>query len=283
MWRLAGVFGLATAACATALALAPAAPAAAAQHTVTAGEGAVTATLSYGGTHEEPGTGPVPGLRLTIDRAGVQFYDAPVSSRYCGSACGLEHFGGGPLLVRGLQAGEQNVVVELNTGGAHCCTIAEVFSFDPGVMAYRSAEHDFGDPGAVLGDVAGDGSLEFRSADDRFAYEFAPFAYSGLPLRIFAFREGRFVDATRSFPAAVAADAAHQFKGFQATRRQGLGLGLIAAWAADEELLGRDALVRSTLAREARHGLLRSRERYAPSGHAFVAKLLRFLAGTGYR
>ena len=52
----------------------------------------------------------------------------------------------------------------------------------PGTSTYRSVEQDFGDPGAVIADLAGDRRLEFESADDRFAYEFAPYAYSGLPL-----------------------------------------------------------------------------------------------------
>jgi hypothetical protein len=278
------LFGLAVWACLAALSLGTGASAAPAQHTISAGEGTVTATLSYGGAHEEPGTGPVPGLRLTIDRAGVQFYDAPVTSHYCGSPCGLEHFAGGPLLVRNLEGtGEPNVVVELNTGGAHCCTIVQVFAYDPGAMVYRSTERDLGDPGAVIRSVANDGTLQLETADDRFADAFAPFAYSGLPLQILAFREGRFRDVTRMFPAWVAADAAKWMKGFRAERRHGLGNGLIAAWAADEDLLGHDREMRATLAREAARDDLRSRGGFEPSGRTFVRRLLAFLARTGYR
>jgi hypothetical protein len=174
------------------------------------------------------------------------------------------------------------VVLELQTGGAHCCTIVQVYSYDPGAMAFRAVERDFGDPAALLVDVAGDGRLELESADDRFAYEFAPYAYSGLPLQIWSVRAGRLVDTTRSFPRALAADAGRQLAGFVKLRGQGLGLGLIAAWAADQELLGHGALVRATLSREAGHGRLRSREHYGPSGASFVAKLMRFLRRSGY-
>jgi hypothetical protein len=178
--------------------------------------------------------------------------------------------------------GEPEIVVGLNTGGAHCCTIVQVFSYDPATMTYRAAEHDFGDPGALLSDVAGNGQVEFESADDRFAYAFTSFAYSGLPLQIWRFRQGRFLDATRAFPKPLAADAARQFKQFTANQRQGLGLGFIAAWAADEHLLGNRALVARILAREARRHRLRSSDDLSPSGSGFLGKLARFLRKTGY-
>jgi hypothetical protein len=269
--------------CATASGAEPAS-----KHVVlSAQEGTVGAQLSY-----QEGVGgnlPYFDLHLQITRAGESFYDQAVSSRYCGEGCVPEPIGAGPtktspLAVGDLEGdGQPAVVLELSTGGAHCCSIVQVFSFDPGTMTYRSVERDFGDPGALVTDLAGDGRLELESADDRFAYEFAAYAYSGLPLQIWSFTEGRFTDVTKQFPAAITADAARQLKGFLANRRQGYGLGLIAAWAADQELLGHDGLVRATLAREARHGRLRSRGHYGPSGHAFVVKLLRFLARTGYR
>jgi hypothetical protein len=260
----------------------------AAEHVVvSAQEGTVGAQLGY-----QEGVGgnlPYFDLRLQITRAGASFYEQAVSSRYCGQGCVPEPIGAGPTKSSPLDVGDLEgngqpaIVLELSTGGAHCCSIVQIFSFDPGTMTYRSVERDFGDPGALVTDLTGDGRLELQSADDRFAYEFTPYAHSGLPLQIWSFTEGRFMDVTKQFPTAIAADAARQFKGFLANRRQGYGLGLIAAWAADQELLGHDGQVRATLAREARHGRLRSRGHYASSGHAFVAKLLRFLTRTGYR
>lgn len=268
-----------------AAALGAAAPdASATAQSVTAGEGVVTATLAYEAARPITGTEAAKGLRLKIERAGTTVYEAHVSTPHCGPPCGLESFGGGPLLVRDIEGeGEPAVIVELNTGGAHCCTIAQVFAYDPATMSYRRSERDFGDPGALITSLAGDGKLEFETADDRFAYEFAPFAYSGLPLQVLAFERGRFRDVTRSFPAALRKDAAKWLRAFRSERRLQLGNGLIAAWAADEELLGSDRLVRATLAREAAHGHLRSREGYGPSGRSFVSALLRFLHRTGYR
>jgi len=256
----------------------------AAPQALTRSSGAVTATLSYEQGADSFGNPTYSQERLRIVRGGASLYEEPVRSAACSPECALETFGGGPLQVSDLEgSGQPEVILDLNTGGAHCCTIVQVFSFDPGVMSYRPVERDFGDPSAPLLDVAGDGRLEFESADDRFAYAFTSFAYSGLPLQIWRLRAGRFVDATKAFPKALAADAASQFRQFTANANQGLGLGFIAAWAADEDLLGRRALVSRTLAREARRHRLRSGDHLSPGGSAFVAKLGRFLKRTGYR
>ena len=180
--------------------------------------------------------------------------------------------------------GRAAIVVRLTTGGAHCCSVVQfdvTFPEMPGT--YTTREKNFGDPGMAIGPRAPDGHVELISADDRFAYAFTPYAYSGLPVQIWELREMTLVDVTRRSPAAITADARRQLTGFVAKRHQGLGNGLIAAWAADEEMLGKDRLVRATLAREAGHGRLRSRQLYGPSGKAFVKQLLQFLKRTGYR
>jgi hypothetical protein len=259
------------------------AAASAAQHELAVSEGTVAAKLTYQQEANSIGPREFAGLTLQISRAGQVFYDRPVSSQACLSACQLETFRTAPLAVKDLEENAQpDVILHLNTGGAHCCTVVQVLAFDPGTGTYGLVERDFGDPGARLTDVAGDGSLEFESADDRFAYLFTSYVYSGLPLQIWRFHEGRFVDATRSFPQALTADAARQFKYFLATRKRGHGLGLLAAWAADEELLGRGALVTSTLRREQRAHRLRSAEAPSQGGGVYVRKLERFLAKSGY-
>lgn len=255
----------------------------AASKTVTANQGAVAATLTYQQSSDSFANPTFSKLRLLITRSGQSLHDEPVTSRFCGSECWVESFAGGPLFVKDLEGnGQPAVILDLYTGGAHCCSVVQVFSYDPGVMTYRLIEHNFGDPGARLTDAGGNGSLHFQSADDRFAYEFTSYAYSGLPLQIWRFQEGRFVDVTRQFPQAVAADAKRQFKQFLANRRQGLGLGFIAAWAADEELLGHSATVKHMLARRARLHQLRSGDGLSSGGSAFIQKLNRFLKKTGY-
>lgn len=249
-------------------------------------EGTVRAVLTY----REGLGGPLPyfDLRLSITRSGTAVYEQPVSSRLCPDGCEPEAIAGAPpngdaVAVTELEGNEQpNVVLGLTSGGAHCCTIVQVFSYDPGTMAYGIAEHEFGDPGALLRTLPGDSRPVFESGDDRFAYEFASYAGSAFPLQIWSFQGARFVDVTRSFPKQIAAQAASLFKGFQVGARHREGLGAIAAWAADEELLGHGAQVARTLAREARRGNLRSADGLSPSGQAFIEKLDRFLKRTGY-
>jgi hypothetical protein len=61
--------------------------------------------------------------------------------------------------------------------------------------------------------------------------------------------------------------------------------GVLAAWAADEELLGRDRAVRSTLAAALARGELKAQNvtDLPRNPSAYVAALLRFLASAGYR
>jgi len=240
----------------------------------------VRATLSWSETAAARAFGDR-GITLTIQRQGTSS-TAPVTSSEC-SPCAVETpFRGSPVTVADLEGtGSPVIVVDLTTGGAHCCSVVQFTMLHEG--SFVTHEHNFGDPGVELGPKLPDGRLELISADDRFAYLYAPYAYSGLPLQVFELREGVLADVTRTLPKALAADAARQWKGFRATRREGLGNGLIAAWAADETLLGHRALVTATLAREARDGHLRSRGHYGPSGTAFVRALLRFLARSGYR
>jgi len=249
--------------------------------TYTSSSGSVTATLT---ATENPGGPPsFQDLHLQIARSGVTVLSQAVQSVSC-AQCGLLVVKGAPPPVQVVDLegkGEPNVVLQLYSGGAHCCTVVQVFSYQTG--AYHSIERNFFEAPSQVADLAGNGAFEFVSADNRFAYEFAPYAYSALPIRIYHLDEGAFSVETPAFPAAIEKDAAKWLRLFRRERAHALGNGPIAAWAADEENLGHDALVRRTLAREARHGRLRSSGHYGPSGRAFAKALLRFLARTGYR
>jgi hypothetical protein len=260
---------------------ATAALASATTRTVSASAGTTTATASY---HEVSGAAGTPysNLRLAIVRAGRTLFDAPVQADFCGSQCWPDVWPGhGFLRVADIEAnGSPDVVLDLYSGGAHCCSIVEVYRFDAAAGVYRVVQHNFWDPGASLERIGG--AYEFVSADDHFAYTFAAFAFSGLPLAVWSFEAGRFVDVTRRFPALIAADAARQWSSYLANRAQGYGLGFIAAWAADEDLLGRSSDVSATLVQQRRAGELRSAGGYSPSGDAFIAALQRFLVRYGY-
>jgi hypothetical protein len=183
------------------------------------------------------------------------------------------------LAVTKLGPGAPDVVLNLYSGGAHCCSITQVYRYDAASGSFVRAQRDFGDPGSRLETLGG--RRVFLSADDRFAYTFSAFAFSGMPVQLWSFSGGRFVDVTRRYPALTARDATRQYAAWEANRTQGTGLGFLAAWAADEDLLGHSALVHATLASAQARGELRSLAGWK-SGAAFLAQLQRFLSAAGY-
>lgn len=257
-----------------------AAPAALAT-TQTASLGNVTATFNFSGSFSSGYSGE----RLTISRAGTVAYDQPVSSRFCYTACapGAPSATGRSVHVFDLEpGGEPDVVLDLFSGGAHCCSIEQVFSFDSATGSYVAIERNFGDPGDRIVDLAHNGRLEFLTADDSFAYEFTDYAASGVPIQILTFSGRRFRDVTRSYPKLIATDAATWLKTFNRLARNHYqdSVGVIAAWAADEDLLGHRRQVDRFLAQQLKAGHLNSS--LGPGGKRFVANLQRFLRKHGY-
>lgn len=252
-----------------------AAPAALAT-TKTARSQGVTATLTYQGSYLNYSD-----ERLSIAQGGTIYYNQPVVGPLCHRTCEPS-----AVHVVDLEGnGQPDVVLDLYSEGAHCCSIEQVFSFDPGTMTYSRSQHDFGDPGAELVDLDHDGRVEFVSADDAFAYEFTDFVASGLPIQILRFSGGHFLNVTRSYPKLVAKDATlwlRAFKGMAKTHYAD-SVGVIAAWAADEDLLGQNRLVARYLAQQAKANHLNSLlSPIEPGGRRFVAKLQRFLRVHGY-
>lgn len=261
--------------------LALVAPAAATAATQTTTSGNVTAAFTFSGhypnySHE----------RLQISRAGTVVYDEPVSSSSCGQSCapGAVDSSSSSVHVLDLEHnGSPDVVLDLYSGGAHCCSIEQVFSYAPSSGTYVETERNFGDPGDRIRRL--DGRYLFFTADDRFAYAFTDYAASGLPLQILSFSQGRFHDVTRDYPSLVRRDAQLWMKGFNSMARQHYAdsVGVVAAWAADEELLGQGSRVHSFLEDQARAGHLNSLlEPKADSGQRFIRALYAQLRHDGY-
>jgi hypothetical protein len=253
------------------LLLLAAAPAAASAKTETASSGNVSATFSYDGSGVN-----ATNLRLSISRNGSTLYDQPVTADTPPGACPPCAPGYPSPSVRVLDlgaTGEREVVLGLYTKGAHCCTIEQVYSFDPTTNTYVKTERNFGDPGATIKDLGHNHHFEFVSADDNFAYEFTDFAASGMPIQIWGFSGSGFVDITRHYPKLIRKDAVLWWREYKHNPSD--NLGLFAAWAADEDLLGHSKLVSRTLASEARKGHL-------PGARAYVRHLTRFLRQHGY-
>jgi hypothetical protein len=145
-------------------------------------------------------------------------------------------------------------VVDIYTGGAHCC-FDTIVAFTDAPLAGRFVEHDFGDPG--YNGERHDGVYEFMTADDRFAYAFSSFAASGLPAQVLMLNPaGKFVDVTSTRLDVVARDAKfywHAYVGDRGTPDADVR-GVLAAWCADEYRLGEGAAGRAELARAVRNG-----------------------------
>src|SRR4051812_22051477 len=194
--------------------------------------------------------------RLTIVRHGKTLVARKPKPRACHPYTCFPNikYGVRAVVVRDLDGdGEPEVVYSSFWGGAHCCFIAQVYRFDPKRDRYRTVSRNFADLGYRLRDLEHDGRVEWLSVDKRFAYAFTSFAGSGFPAQIWHFRHGRFVDVTRRYRARVRRDARRHWRAYVRVRhrRDGEQRGQIAAWAADEYLLGRRAHARRVLRREA--------------------------------
>ena len=172
-------------------------------------------------------------------------------------------------------------MLDLFSGGAHCCWIEQVFAPQPDGLYTMVARRNFLDTGDRVTDLGHNGRLEFLTADDRFAYEFTDFAASGAPIQVLAFSRGRFQDITRRYPHLVARDGARWLRTFRRLTGSHFvdSVGVIAAWAADEDLLGKHVAVDRYLNAQAAAGHLKGG---VVSGRRFISALHRFLRRLGY-
>ncbi|HZE06005.1 MAG TPA: hypothetical protein VE127_12315 [Solirubrobacteraceae bacterium] len=228
------------------------------------------------------GNGQLHKTWLTITRNRRTLYHRRVQLRHCAVGCTVTDLfpRRSPILVADLEgAREPNVVLGLFTGGAHCCFIDQVFSYDARRNTYVMSQHNFLDAGASI--RRENGRYVFLSADARIAEDaLTDYADSGMPIQIWRFAHRRFVDVTRAYPRMIRTDAARWLRLFR--RHTQNGIGLIAAWAADEDLLGHSGLVRSTLAADARHNRLHSALMPHASGKSLAAQLQTLLRRLGY-
>ena len=244
-------------------------------------QGPTSATLSYD-RHGDS----FRNVRLAISRGGAVRVNSRLSSicRFC------QVWPAGVASKRSLRVldldadGEPEVLVDLFTGGAHCCFYSHVYSYRPATGGYARATRNWRDPGYRLVDLDGNGRPEFRSADGRFAYAFTSFADSVFPIQIWRFKGTSFSDVTRRFRADIRRDARrrwHQYGRYRRGRRE--VRGVLAAYLADKYLLGEQRSGWQQLRLEQRRGRLRARFGERPRSSAgYLRALHRFLRRLGY-
>jgi len=245
--------------------------------------GRVAADLSFRETNSRYSD-----LRITVHRDGRRVFTSSIARLSCKDClvAGIDTItASDPLTIRDLDGdGEPEVLVDLYTGGAHCCFYTVILRFDG--RSYRGSVAFWGDPGHDLRDLDRDGRPEFVTADDRFAYEFTSYAASFLPIQVRSYDHGTLTDVTSRFPALVRADAAYLWGEYQSGRknRENDMRGALAAWLADEYRLGRAEQGWKQIEAAYRRGELSAPrvDPIWPAGRKYVHALRAFLVKTGY-
>lgn len=284
----------ACAAIATLLIAAPVAGAATPTKTETASSGAITATLTY----QLPETYEATGVTLAITRDGAPATvadggDVAAGCEACNGAIpvggigdtGLD--GTGSLTIADLQGdGEPEVIVDLFTGGAHCCSISVIYGWDATTASYTKLTWQWGDPSYRLKKLGSGPATQLLSADDRFAYTFCAYACSAMPPVVYEYNGTTLVDVTKQYPAVIRADATSLEKGIRSQARSKDGQfalpGLVAPLCADYYLLGQGAKCKPLLSKAKRSGWLSNTSPWK-GGQAYVNQVLRLMTRWGYR
>jgi hypothetical protein len=196
----------------------------------------------------------------------------------------------GAVWLRDLDAdGELEVVVDLWTGGANCCTFTVIYGFRALTRRYKAVSEVWG-TGYRLRRLGRGDEFQFWGLDYRFKYAFACGACAPLPVRIWQYRAGRLSVATHEFPAVVRRNARRSYRAYLRVRSHGQAQtrgttrGTLAAWVADQCSLGRCQRGLRTVRRANRRGELRKFHEYdiGPYGQSYVRKLNRMLRRFGY-
>jgi hypothetical protein len=174
--------------------------------------------------------------------------------------------------------GEPEVVLDLYWGGAHCCWYSQIYRYVPATKHYAPLVHVWGNFGYVFADLDHDGRQEIVTRDDRFSYAFASFADSRWPVRILRYRAGRLTVDTPAYRSEIGRDANALWHAAMNPKRKGSNQGIVAAWAADECMVGHANVALKTIDRLSRSGKIHGERTRV----AYLKKLRSFLRRTRY-
>jgi hypothetical protein len=262
--------------------------------TETATSGGVTATLTY----TMKSAYEASDLKLVVTRDGVPATleggsDPAAGCQECQGAfpiggIGLDGDDTKSLTITDLDGnGENEIIVDTFTGGAHCCSISAIYGWDPATNQYRHLIEYWGDPAYVLKKLGTTPGQELVTYDPRFAYTFCAYVCSAMPLVIYRYENYKLVDVTRDYPAQLRADNRSLEKAIIKTARQkGSVRGLYPALCANLYNLGEGAQCTKTLNTALKRGWLKTEPGDAAAhwsgGKKYIARVEKVLARYGY-
>jgi hypothetical protein len=279
------------------LVAAPAAGAATQHKTETATQGTVTATLTY----DLPQSYEAANVKLAITRAGVPATvanDGAVEAvgatkdcaEFCKGAVPVGGFQGGDaksMTIADLNGdGEPEVIVDLFTGGAHCCSVSAIYGWNATTSTYDRLVWNWGDPGYSLQKLGTGPQTQLVTADDRFAYAFCAYVCSAMPTQVFEYTPTTLVNVTKQYPSLARDDAKQLRKGIASSAKSKDYFfelkGLLAPLCADYYLLGQGSKCKPLLSKAKKRGWL-VHDTIWPGGQKYVNDVLSSLRKWGYR
>lgn len=183
------------------------------------------------------------------------------------------------------------VLIGVASAGANCCTDLRILAPSGQSTSWSWLDDPVGTAPLHVEMIGSKPAIV--TADSGFAYRFTDFAASGMPLLVQQIRDGAVVDVTRQYPTLVSEDAASWWHRYLASPED--PLGVLAAWTADECLLGQQTSAFTTLGHINAQGQLTDAAisgsaassgpgniLHWPQGSAYIAALQSFLVSSGY-
>jgi hypothetical protein len=251
---------------------------------VTVSLGQVAATLA-GTAAGQPGGVALLSPTLNVTESGRAFLSQPVTAPAGATAVIPMNLGSTtnsssdlqPLCLARFQGtNKPTVLLGFYLGGAHCCTVVRAVPLSSNRDG-QVVDGNFGNPQAAV--IAEGDHAVIVTADDAFSYRFSDYAHSGTPIRVLEIVQGKFVNTTPRYKQLVDSDARKWMSLFNS--QPGNGLGYLAAWVADECVVGQDHQAWRTVGLLQQQGKLVGGD-IAPGGQAFVNDLRQFLSQQGY-
>lgn len=130
------------------------------------------------------------------------------------------------------------VVVSTFSGGAHCCTNFQIYTWQKDQFIETETGYLDG-YGGEFKDLNGDGKIEFVTADNAFLYQFSSYAGSFPPSQILSFNNGEFNNVTRQYSQELKSTAWQMYQAFVTAKQEGYEVnGILAGYVAQKILLG---------------------------------------------